>query len=377
VTTEGREVRIVVPGVGSNGWIEATLQFPQGGVIPEPPAWQRRAEAAAAQAPLWISIAGALFLAGLVLFAAWRQTYDRPPDAETWTVSTQPVPPDDLGPATAGVLAANGSVRLEHAMAALLSLADRGEVAIRETPHSFGRRDFQLQRPPAAGRLAEWEGVLLDIVFGSEAGPARPQPLSHARRRLTRHLRRFSAALRENLRAAGFLDEGRERLRRRYQKTSVVLFVVGLGALAMTAVLSRGSGAWPGLVGTAVLVLALVSLMFAATITPLSNEGVRRSRRWRAYHTHLKDVSRGARSGPGPSATAILPFAVALGLANAWAKLLKHQRHTAPPWFHAAADDGGAFPAFVAAGGAGAGGGAHGGGGGGGAAAGGGASGAH
>ena len=52
-----------------------------------------------------------------------------------------------------------------------------------------------------------------------------------------------------------------------------------------------------------------------------------------------------------------LPYAVALGLASAWAKFLKTQPQLAPAWFRArptSASDSAAFVAFVAYGGAGA-----------------------
>lgn len=374
VSTEGREVRVVASGIGRNGWIEAALRFPAGVVIAAAPAWQQHAAEVAAASTMWMTIALAVFLAGFVLLLAWRQSYDRPPGAERWPGSQSPLQPDDLPPAAAGVLAANGSVRLEHAMAVLFSLADRGEVEIREARRTLGRREFQLRRSNASAAMTEWERTLLDIVFKDASGAGSTVPLSQARSRLARHLRRFGAAVKDALRVSGFLDENRHALRRRYQKAAIGLLIAGVAGFVAAAALSGEYGGWPILVPAAILALALVSLIFAGTITPLSNEGVRRSRRWRDYRDHLRAVSHGAQSGAGLTPTAILPFAVALGLANAWAKLLRHQRHAAPAWFHAAADDGAAFPAFIAAGGVGAGGGAHGGVSG---AAGGGASGAH
>ena len=90
-------------------------------------------------------------------------------------------------------------------------------------------------------------------------------------------------------------------------------------------------------------------------------------------------VAGGKKPALGGSLARSLPYAVALGLASAWAKFLKTQPHLAPPWFRAlpaSTTDSAAFVAFVAYGGAGASSGAHGGGGAGAGAAGGGASGA-
>ena len=119
-------------------------------------------------------------------------------------------------------------------------------------------------------------------------------------------------------------------------------------------------------------------MIVGATITVLSNEGVRRARRWRDYRKYLRMVAGGKQPALGGSLGRALPYAVALGLAGAWAKFLKTQPQLAPPWFRAlpaSASDPAAFVAFVAYGGAGASSGGHGGGAGAGAA-GGGASGA-
>jgi hypothetical protein len=121
----------------------------------------------------------------------------------------------------------------------------------------------------------------------------------------------------------------------------------------------------------------LSAFIFGATITPLSNEGYRRGHRWRAYRDYLSKVARGREPSSGVVASNVLPIAIGLGLAGAWAKFLKTQGLPAPPWFRALPSGSGnaAFVAFIAHGGAS----AHGGGaagGGAGAAAGGGASGA-
>jgi hypothetical protein len=118
--------------------------------------------------------------------------------------------------------------------------------------------------------------------------------------------------------------------------------------------------------------VSVLGFIFYGALTPLSNDGVRRAEDWRAYQHHLREVARDRRPLTG-RATALLPFAIALGLAGAWSRFVKHHPSEVPEWFRTLARDEGAFPAFIAMGGAGhGGGGAHGAGG----AAGGGASGA-
>jgi hypothetical protein len=116
------------------------------------------------------------------------------------------------------------------------------------------------------------------------------------------------------------------------------------------------------------VIVAVLGFICYGALTPLSNEGVRRSERWLAYQKHLKAVARERAHLMSTSTAGLLPFAVALGLAAAWSKYLQKHPSGVPPWFRALAlsgDDGG-FPAFVAMSGAGAdgGGGSAGGGGG-------------
>jgi hypothetical protein len=187
---------------------------------------------------------------------------------------------------------------------------------------------------------------------------------------------RFKGALMRELADAGLTDSARLAERRRYVVVGLALFAVA-GAAALACIpLVQGNGGWPLLIALALAVGAMTSFIFMSAHTPLSDEGVRRAQQWRAYKKHLSDPgaieSRWGSSGPAEAR--ILPLAVALGLAAAWAKFMKRSKGHTPAWFHAAchADAGSAFSVLVATGGAG----AHGGGAGGGVA-GGGASGAH
>ncbi len=89
---------------------------------------------------------------------------------------------------------------------------------------------------------------------------------------------------------------------------------------------------------------------------PLSNSAVRRAEYWRGFRQYLRDVARDRHAAP-PDATVRqwLPFAVAIGLAPAWATYLKRHRGAAPHWFQAVGDSDSshAFAAFVGVGGAG------------------------
>jgi hypothetical protein len=360
--------------VGRNGWLEASVNLPRGSLISDPPAWQQRRLTAEQLVPKWITAALVVLGSGLILLFAMRQHYDAPPRDLAVAPPASAVP-DDLPPHLAGALAANGSSSLEHAMAALFALADRSELTIVEENRGFlGQRNFVLRRTPQGRALAPSEKALLAAVFdGDERNPV---PLATARRHVVRRFGSFSAAVLDELRAKGLIDDDRRRVRLRYRNLAIVILILSSVGLVVAGISTQRFGPWPLLVPVAAMIVGVTSLIVYAASTPLSNEGLRRAAAWRSFATHLKSVAHDRDRLTVESPTRVLPFAVTLGLAGAWSKYMRRHPTGLPSWFRvlSSARDDDAFPAFIAAGGSGAGHGA--GGAGGAAAAGGGASGA-
>ena len=376
VSFRGTVAEVAGQRIDRNGGIDVGFRFPPRTVAAIAPAWQQRTARIDGGAPKWIAAALLLFAAGVVLLIMWRQSYDAPPPLAAAAPAGVPQPPDLQSPAIAGVLAANGRPALEHAMAAMFAMADRGELLIEEEPKAlFGSRSFQVTRRGRGEGLRPHEEQILEVMFGDRGGTDEAVSLTKARSRLTRRWKRISASIEQELAAAGLLDEGRKALRRRYTAAGVAFVALAALAVAPALPFMERFGPWPLLVAAALAAIGLTSLVFSATITPLSNEGVRRAHQWRGYRKHLRNVAGGRETAAGAAMPRLLPYAVALGLASAWAKFMKTQPHITPAWFRAmTAGDSAAFVAFVAHGGAGATSGAGGGAGGG--AAGGGASGA-
>ncbi len=275
-------------------------------------------------------------------------------------------PPDNINAGLSGVLAANGRAALEHAMASIFSLAERGVLAIEEEPRGMlGTRNFEITRRAGGGPLLPHEEQILDAMFRDRSGTTQKVTLTKARSRLTTRWSQVAKAFQAELGAGGFLDEGRWALRRRYRLAAVAFIALAVIGLAPVIPLIGRLGPWPLLIPAALLAVGLTSLIVGATIAVLSNEGVRRARRWRDYRKYLRMVASGKKPALDGSLARSLPYAVALGLASAWAKFLKTQPQLAPPWFRAlpaSSTDSAAFVAFVAYGGSGASSGAHGGG---------------
>lgn len=376
VDLTGTALRVAASDIRADGWIQSTLTFPGGTLVASPPAWQQRAAAVAEGAVAWVVGAAVVLIAGVILLLAWRQSYDAPPaEGSAGRIYAQSSPPDHLAPAVAGVVANNGRPALQQAMATLFTLAERGDVEIVELPRgAFGQRDFLVKRRGRSEGHSGYERAAMETVFTDKERQSDEVSLSRTRSRLTWKFRHFSAAMARDLMAAGLLDSSRRSIRRRYLHAGGWLLGLAGVALIPSALLTSSHGAWTLLIPAALAIVALASYIFAATMTPLSNDGARRSALWRGYRKHLTAVARGKEPAPAEAMSALLPLAVALGLADSWSKLLKRQGHAVPSWFRAlqTGDGGSAFPAFIASGGAGASsGGAHGG------AAGGGASGAH
>jgi hypothetical protein len=352
VEPAGERVTVSANGISKNGWVKLRLAYPDAAVIASMPAWQQRQIAVASLAPRWMIAAGLIFGVGLVLMFALRQRYDVPPYGIESSSHSVDAPPDTLRPALAGAVASNGSVGLQQAMAALFTLADRGAITIEEEPRSWGQRHFTIHRNARlAADVAPEEAALLDIAFRKKELED-SVTLSKARSRVASGIGTFKKVVTNEMRALGLLDDQRVEVRSRYLHVSIALFILAGLLVVPAGVLTGQFDGWPFLVCGALAAVAIVGLIFYGSLTPLSNDGVRRSERWRAYQRYLRDVARDRAEVPRHSSSMLLPFAVALGLASAWSKFIKHHPQNVPAWFRALSADGSAFPAFVAAGGA-------------------------
>lgn len=378
VERSGPMTTVLASQIRRNGRFVVAIPFARGTVLDGPPLWQARQTAHRETLPTWLAAAGVVTVGWIVMLFAMGQSTDRPP-RERHGEWTSLLPPEPLAPALAGALVSNGQPDLQHAIATIFSLAERGIVTIREDPYrSWGQRNFVVQRTRAGEHLAPHEETVLDIIFADAHGAEASVPLGKARSHLMRRLGRFKQALLRELADAGLTDSGRIANRGRYAVTGAVL--LGLAGVAGGAalLLLNTYGGYPLVIALAFVLGGLASFMVMGANTPLSNDGVRRAEQWRAYRKHLSDPqgieTRWGSSGPAEAR--ILPYAIALGLAAAWSKFMKKGTMT-PAWFHAAshAEASPAFSVLIATSGAG----AHGGSGagaGGGSAAGGGSSGA-
>ena len=173
-------VEITTERIAANGWVDAGFQFPARSVASMPPRWQQRAAEIDASARNRIGAAMLVFAAGLIrwcLAAGLRRAASEP-------VSTGvdfQEPPDDLNPGLGGVLAANGRAALEHAMAAIFSLADRGVLAMKKSRAGCSAR-VTSKSPGAPPRsLLPHQERILEVMFRDRSGNSQTVSLMKAR----------------------------------------------------------------------------------------------------------------------------------------------------------------------------------------------------
>jgi hypothetical protein len=378
VDADGPHVRITASAVRENGWVEARVRAPLGSIVTEPPGWQQREIQIRGRSFMWVVVSLVVLVAGLSLLFGVRQGYDAPPQ-DVRVQSASGTLPEPLPPPIAGALLTNGGARLEHAMAALFALADRGEVTIEEQPRSLGQHNFLIRRSATRTSLAAHDQRVVDIVFGEVPAAEPSVSLNKARGRLARRLGEFGTAVSQEMTDMGLLDDGRTAVRRRFFGFGIGSFLTGAVAASVAGIFAVDRfGPWPMLIPLALVIVGIIAFICYGAHTPLSNDAVRRAESWRAFRAHLKDVARDR--GTAPSDVNLrewLPYAVAAGLGPAWGAYMKRHRGIAPRWFRALAsqDNGSSFASLVAISGAANGG--HHGASGAGAAAGGGSSGAH
>ena len=344
--------RATASGVRANGWIEARFDMARGSILTAPPAWQRAQQSAQALAPRWMTAALLISMAGLIVLFGLRQQYD-PPRRDQLASRTSMAAPDSLPPGwlepCSRTGASQSSMRWRPS-----SRWQVGESCPSRSSRGFlGQPSFSIRPLPTKAPLSAHERALLSITL-DETKIGQATSLTAAKRRLVRRFRQFSAAMREDLSAAGLIDQDRKRIRDRYVRISVAMLILSAIALAVAGMfLVSRYGAWSMLIPAALAVTAMSAMIFAAATTPLSNEGLRRAAGWRGFREYLKALTQDRQ--PAPSGVeAFLPFAVATGLAAGWAKYVKRHPNSVPAWFRAlsAGSRERAFTAFVMSAGA-------------------------
>lgn len=329
--------------IRSNGWIVADVRYPKGTMISSLPKWQERREYADSLGSRWLAGAGAVLALGLLIVFGSRQGYSVPTSIGDETTTT--TPPDALPAAMAAALTAKGHASGYQGIATIVDLADRGVLTVHELPRTMGVRQYEVRQVAGQHPLEPHEQAAIDIAFGGRGDHVN---LSRLRGRMARGGRRFVNAVNADLERRGLLDPARKAARDRLTVIAVVLLIMApLGSVAVAPLIPTYQ-AWPFLLPLALFVAGMVGILTAASMSPLSDRGAMEGARWRGFRRYLKTLAGDREERGGMSVdTRWIVYAIAVGLAAQWARLLKARPGVAPEWFVAVPGDNGGFAAFV------------------------------
>lgn len=342
--------------LGPDESLTVALRFASGSVIAAPPQWQTQRDSVAQRGPIFAFVGlGGLILGVLVIVVAAIR--HRRPRARDELVVTRP--PTDVAPAIAGVLANRGSLDATwaYALATCFDLARRGVIVIEERPRTswLQTRDFIFRLMPSHTGLQPHERGLINAFFRTKDGISPTVRLSALQRTLYQRLKSFSKLLKADCDALGIYDPARQRVRKNFLATGIMLLLVGSVFGIATALLFNTFGAWSFVIAGALILLAIIVLIVSTTLSPLTDVGHQHAQAWKAFSRYLWDVTRLRETLTHKDQfEGYLPYAAAFGLAQPWSNYLKkHEDVEVPQWFRGlatTADDGrGAFVAMMVA----------------------------
>jgi uncharacterized membrane protein len=298
------------------------------GIVHRPTTAERTASALYSNFPL--------ALPPLILLGMWRLWRARGRDPELAPVATQYEPPPNLSPAELGTLI-DGSPDMRDITATLVDLAVRGYVHITETKadHLFGlysSRDYTFTVRPEAGewsKLKVHESKLLSSMFGATTSVT----LSELKNKFYCHLPGLREHLYGMLVKDGFYTGRPDRVRALYIVGGVVLgFLIGAGGGALMAAF----GMQPAAGVIAGILSGLIIIVFGWFMPARTIRGTRELEKVLGFQEFLSRVEadRLERMVRTPEMfEKYLPYAMALGVEDNWAKAFDGIYTQPPTWY--------------------------------------------
>ena len=328
----------------------ARLPFTPGTLITAQPAWQAAQEAQNSRAWIWI-VAAVLILAGGItaFYAAARPYMQSVPKANSYLFK----PPLELSPALAGYLA-NSTTGWHHALATLFDLAGRGYVTIEQIGEKSLFRSVEfavtlIERPQG---LRPHEQALVDLLFMDKHGVEQEVvTLSEMGKLITSsRWKTYTRSLEDEAGSEGLLDPEAKRRQNRLVIWGVIIMMLDLPLLVAAFLLRDVFGMWTLLAVGAIAMVGILGLIFAASISPLSQKGFQYASAFTPFRKLLQDVAKGKAELPDLSYyIAHLPYATAYGLSEPWVKQqAKSGYEQLPGYFRAAEANGAEMAAYVA-----------------------------
>jgi uncharacterized membrane protein len=299
------------------------------GVVHRPTAVEKTADAFYSNLPL--AVPPLVFIG---MFHRWRK---RGRDPELAPISTQYEPPAQMTPAELGTLI-DGKPDMRDITASIVDLAVRGYLHIAETENErffgiFSSKEytFTLKRDRAAwGALKAYERDLLDAMF---AGRGDSVALSDLKNKFYKHLPGLRDELYHRLVKDGFYTARPDRVRVLYSVGGIAAgIVIGLAsswimtALGMQPVAGIAAG----------VISALIIIFFGWFMPSRTTRGTSEIEKVLGFREFLARVEsdRLERMVKTPEMfERFLPYAMALGVEDNWAKAFEGIYNQPPSWY--------------------------------------------
>ena len=273
--------------------------------------------------------AGIPILALLGMTVLW---WHKGRDPKKGTIAPAFAPPKGIGPAEAGVLV-DDRFDPRDLTAAMVGLAVKGYLRIREVwDNKQGKEpdDFELLREEGKEPLSEFERDLLEALLGG----AKQRRLSELRYKLYTKVPGLATRVYMGLTEKGYYAGNPDRVRGLYRGVALGVAILGiaLGVFASSLYL-----------GAAVVASGLIILLFSQVMPKKTKKGMQVLREVLGLEEYIRraEVERMEFSLAERHFEALLPYAMAFGLTDAWAKAFEGVVDRPPGWYE------GRFPTFA------------------------------
>jgi len=275
------------------------------------------------------------------LFSRLAWAGSREPQADKIPLGIVNRPPGDQPPALVSALLGGGTASFPSTTGALLSLAERGYVEIRETGKKgmFGGRDFVfVQTRQDLTELMEHERLILKTLFEPARGRREEVRITELGLDLSRAWKIISKTLVDELTTQGLLQPERLKQRTMMQRLGIALLVPPfLLFWVIFLFIFNPSLTWHGMIALGILaglgLAGVVVLIYSSRWNTLTARGKTLQDRWAAFQKYLREQTR-AREPLQPSwLEEFLAFAVTFELGDQWVRAFDRQGVRAlPEW---------------------------------------------
>ncbi len=280
---------------------------------------------------LWTSISIALPLLTILLLLVVAMARNR--RVPTNHLGVVQDPPSRLSPAMLGILL-RGHLTSRDIAATLIDLARRGHLII----HQVTVNDFRFSRRESHDRLADFEQVLLDQIFGPVANQTNNEEISFtlAQELFSKRISQAFMLAYKKVNDLGYFYTNPLSLHRRYQAIGVLLFLLGIVGFFINIFIFSHLPFfllfWIGM-----LVSALLIYTFSRSLPTRTIFGDRELAKWLAFGEFLTEsapISFAAHNQE--KYLAYLPYAIVMETEIEWTKRFYELPFNQPTWYIAA-----------------------------------------